>query len=426
MGSFTGMSTRLPLRFLGILVLLCLLVPAALAVAPLWIVNATTDETLSAVAVAHDGSIVVAGGDQLIAISPTGQKLWAGWSGSPLVVSADGGYIAAAQGTLVRLISGQGILLWQLPSGETVTALSISPDAEVIAAGGGTSLQSWYNSGAGMGTNTTKTVQDLAVSPKKDQILVCTAVDLESFNISYVPYWNDTTFSPSAVAISGDGTGIVTVNGNRVRMYHGGGALLWNQAFPGGNIISLAYSSDGSTIVAGRDDGTVLAIGRNGSLLWQGTAGAWATSVAVSDNGSTVATGSIDNRIHVYDRQGTLLGESMTKNPVKSRSVAVSGDGSLIVAVDSTNVYGFSRSQFAAPANQSSVSPPAPEETANTTLLPVLPNATSVTPAPPEVVPDVTMAPGASPAGTTVPGFTFPLVLCALAVHGLAKARRHR
>jgi WD40 repeat protein len=408
------------------LALICLLVPAALAVAPLWIVNATTDETLSAVAVAHDGSIVVAGGDQLIAISPTGEKLWAGWSGSPLVVSADGGYIAAAQGTLVRLISGQGILLWQLPSGDTVTALSISPNAEVIAAGGGASLQSWYNSGAGMGTNTTATVQDLAVSPEKDQILVCTAVDLESFNLSYVPYWNDTTFSPSAVAISGDGTGIVTVNGNRVRMYHGGGALLWNQAFPGGNIISLAYSNDGSTIVAGRDDGTVLAIGRNGNLLWQRTAGAWASSVAVSDNGSTVATGSIDNRIHVYDRQGTLLGEAITKNPVKSRSVAVSGDGSLIVAVDSTDIYGFSRSQFVAPANQSAASPPAAGESVNTTVLLALPNATSATPALPEAVPDATTEPGASPLGTAVPGFTSPLVLCALASLGLAKGRLHR
>jgi hypothetical protein len=148
--------------------------------------------------------------------------------------------------------------------------------------------------------------------------------------------------------------------------------------------------------------------------------------VAVSDNGSTVATGSIDNRIHVYDRQGTLLGESMTKNPVKSRSVAVSGDGSLIVAVDSTNVYGFSRSQFAAPANQSSVSPPAPEETVNTTLLPAQPNTTVATPVPPEAVPVVTTEPGTSPAGTTVPGFTFPFVLCALAILGIATGRLYR
>jgi|UPI00064F102F WD40 repeat protein len=425
MGSFIGMPTRLPLRFFGMFALLCLLVPAALAVSPLWIVNATPGESLSAVAMAHDGSVIVAGGDQLIAISPTGEKLWAGWSGSPLAVSADGGYIAAAQGQLVQLISGQGILLWQQPLGETVTALSLSPDAEVIAAGGGTSIQSWYNSGAGMGKNTTGTVQDLAVSPEKDQILVCTAGALQSFNLSYVPFWNDTTFNPSAVAISGDGTGIVAVNGNRVRMYHGGGVLLWNQAFPGGNIISLAYSNDGSTIVAGRDDGTVLDIGRNGNLIWTGTAGAWATSVAVSDNGSTVATGSIDNRIHVYDGQGTLLGEAITKNPVKSRSVAVSGDGSLIVAVDNTNVYGFSRSQFATPANLSAASTPAMGGTTNTTL-PSSPVSTTLMSTLSATAPGTAQGASPAPAGTTMPGFSPPLVLCAFAALAFAKGRLHR
>ena len=419
------MFTRLPLRYLGLLALLCLLVPAALAVSPLWVINASPDVTLSAVAVSHDGSIVVAGGDQVIAISPQGQKLWAGWSGSPLVVSADGQYIATAEGSLVRLISGQGVLLWQQPMGDTVTALSLSPDAEVIAAGGGKTLQSWYNSGAGMGTNTTATVQGLAVSPVKDQILVCTAVDLESFNLSYVPAWNDTTVSPSAVAISGDGTGIVAVNGNHVRMYHGGGALLWNQAFPGGNIISLAYSEDGSTIVAGRDDGSVLAIGRNGSLLWQGTAGAWTTSVAVSDNGSTVATGSIDNQLHVYDGRGTLLGEAVTKNAIKSQSVAVSGDGSLIVAVDSAGVYGFSRSQFAPPASQSAASPAA-EETVNASLLPSQSNATPANTAPTGVALPATTSPGTAPVGTTAPGFSLPLVLGALAALCLARGRLHR
>ena len=76
--------------------------------------------------------------------------------------------------------------------------------------------------------------------------------------------------------------------------------------FPGGNIISLAYSQDGSTLVAGRDDGKVMVVDRNGDFLWTESAGAWVTSVSVSDDGSTIATGSIDNQIHVFNRQGTL------------------------------------------------------------------------------------------------------------------------
>ena len=420
------MPPHLPFRLIGTLALLCMLVPAALAVTPLWIVNATPDETLSTVTVAHDGSLVVAGGDQLIAISPSGDKRWAGWSGSPIAVSADGAYIAAVQDQNLFLISGQGILLWQQPLGQTITALSLSPDAQVIAAGGGTAVQSWYNSGSGMGKNTTTTVQDLAVSPQKDQILVCTARDLESFNLSFVPTWNDTTYSPSEVAISGDGTGIVTVNGDHVRMYHGGGALLWDQTFPGGNIISLAYSRDGSTIVAGMDDGTVLAIGREGNLLWKGTAGAWATSVAVSDDGSTVATGSIDNRIHVYDQKGTLLGEATAMNAIKSRSVAVSGDGSLIVAADNAEVYGFSHDQFAVPASRPAAALPAAGTAANATVLTSPATAASLTTTLPVTAPDRTTSASPAPAGTTAPGFSFPLALCALAALALATGRLSR
>jgi hypothetical protein len=129
-------------------------------------------------------------------------------------------------------------------------------------------------------------------------------------------------------------------------LFHGSGTLLWDKAFSGGNIISLAYSRDGSTIVAGRDDGSVIVLDRTGSLLFTGTAGYWATSVAVSDNGSVIATGSIDNYVRVFDREGKHLLEYKTKNPVKYRSVAVSGDGSLVVAVDSTGVYAFSRQQY--------------------------------------------------------------------------------
>ncbi|HVP97265.1 MAG TPA: hypothetical protein VMS83_08985 [Methanoregula sp.] len=414
------MKTSLPVKIAGIVLLFAVLVPAGQAVTPLWIFNATPGEALSTVAISDSGSIIVAGGDQLVGISPQGQKLWAGWSGSPVDISGDGEYIVAAQDQFVCLISGQGVLLWQHPAGgEAVTAVSITPDGAIVAAGAGYVVQTWYNSGTGMGTNTTDLVQDVKVSPVKDQVLVSTAKALETFNLTFVPNWQDTSLSPTAIAISGDGTGIVAANGNRVRMYHGSGTLLWDQGFPGGNIISLAYSRDGSTIVAGRDDGSVLAISRAGSLLWTGNAGVWATSVAVSDDGSTIATGSIDNRIHIYNRQGTLLGEAITKNPVKSRSVAVSGDGNLIVAVDSSGVYGFSRSQFTAPAGAPAASP-----SATPTPLP----PTEATPAPTALtvtVPVVTTGSVPSPSASPAPGFSGALVPAALAILILAGKGRN-
>jgi WD40 repeat protein len=405
-------------RLLIILVLSCILIPAGQAVDPLWTVPSSPGVELSEIAISHDGSTIVAGGGQLIALSQEGKKLWAGWSGTTLDLSQDGRYIVTSQGQIVRLFTRQGTMLWDQSLGNGVAGLSISPDARIIAAGGGNSVQSWYNSGSGLGTNVTETVHDIRLSPVKDQVIVATAKALRSFNMSFVPNWYDDTISPGIVEISGDGTGIVIPNGNHVRMYHGSGTLLWDRSFPGGTIISLAYSYDGSTIVAGRDDTTFLILDRDGKLLFTGHAGAWVTSVGVSDDGSTIATGSIDNQVRVFNRQGTLLGAYQTESPIKSRSVAVSGDGSLIVAVDLSNVYGFSMSQFTVP-----VAPPTPAGSGNASTGTVHDNATSVTTVPgAKIVPSFSENVSVRATGTTrSPGFPWILALASLAFMIVAK-----
>ncbi|MGA2919271.1 WD40 repeat domain-containing protein [Methanoregula sp.] len=404
-------------RILKLLLLLCILVPAVQAVDPLWTVPAYPGVELSTVALSHDGSTIVAGGDRLIVLSPDGTKLWSAWSGTTVDLSRDGSYIVTSQGPTVRLFTRQGTMLWDQSLGDTVTDVSISPDASMIAAGGGSYVQSWYNSGSGLGRNVTETVHDIKLSPVKDQIIVTTAKALRSFNLSYVPNWYDDSISPGIVAISGDGTGIVIPNGNHIRMYHGSGTLLWDRSFPGGNIISLAYSWDGSTIIAGRDDGTVLALDRDGNLLFTAKAGVWAMSVGVSDDGSTIATGSIDNQIRVFNRQGTLLGSYKTQSPIKSRSVAVSGDGSLIVAVDLSDVYGFSRSGFTV-----TVASPAPEGTGNVSAGTIPGNVTPVITLPALTSP-VPYGNASVPAAGTTPssGLSWILTLVPLAVVLLAR-----
>jgi WD40 repeat protein len=407
-------------RLLLILVLACILIPAVHAADPLWTVPSSPGVELSEIAISHDGSTIVAGGGQLIALSRDGKKLWAGWSGTTLDLSQDGRYIVTSQGQIVRLFTRQGTMLWDQSLGNGVAGVSISPDASIIAAGGGNTVQSWYNSGSGLGTNVTETVHDIKISPVKDQVIVTTERALRSFNNSIVPNWYDDTISPGLVEISGDGTGIVIPNGNHIRMYHGSGTLLWDRSFPGGTIISLAYSYDGSTIVAGRDDTTFLILDREGTLLFTGHAGMWVTSVGVSDDGSTIATGSIDNQVRVFNRQGMLLGGYQTESPIKSRSVAVSGDGSLIVAADLSNVYGFSASQFTVP-----VASPSPAGSGTASPTTVRGNATPVTTAPSAVItPSFSESVPVRPTGTTAtPGFPWVLALASLAFMVLARKK---
>jgi WD40 repeat protein len=337
-------------RIIGIILLACIIIPVAQAVEPLWIVNASPGLDLTVVAISADASTIVAGGDQLIGISRDGKKLWSGWAGELLQISRDGRYIVTSLGPSVWLFDAQGVNLWDHPIGEPVTDISITPDGLIIAAGSGSVVKCWYNSGAGLGSNTTNQVKHLRISPAKDQIVVTTERAIRSFNLSYVPFWNDEEVSSDLIEISADGTHIVTSGGNWIWFYHGSGTRIWDRHVLGGNILSLAYSGDGSTIVTGQDDNTITVLDKDGNVLWTAQAGFWVTSVGVSDNGSVIVAGSMDKKLYIFDRQGTLLGTFQAAGMIKSRSVGVSGDGSRIVAVDGANVYGFSGTQFSRPA----------------------------------------------------------------------------
>ena len=343
------------------MLLTCITITVAQAVEPLWIVNTSPGLELKTVSISADGSLIVAGGDQLVGISRDGKKLWAGWDGELVEIDRDGKYILTSQGTFVRLFDPNGASLWDQTFSGTVTDISITPDGLMIAAGSGSSVKSWYNSGVGLGSNTTDKVKHIRVSPAKDQIIVSTEPALRSFNLSYVPIWSDDEVSPDLMELSADGTHIVTTLGNWIWFHHGSGKRIWEKHIQGGSILSLAFSRDGSTIVAGQDDNTITVLDSNSTVLWTAHAGSWVTSVGVSDNGSVIVAGSMDKTLYVFDRKGTLLGTFQATGVLKSRSVGISGDGSRIVAVDGTNVYGFSGSQF---------SRPTPTGTSGATIIP--------------------------------------------------------
>ena len=331
--------------------MVCVTIPSVSAVKPLWIANTSPGLDLTTVAISGDGSIIVAGGDQLVAVSFDGTKLWSGWSSELLELSQDGRFIVTSLGSTVRVFDSQGLKLWDQSIPVPVTDISITPDGALIAAAGGSVVQIWYNSGAGLGRNTTNQVKHIRISPTKDQIVVTTDRALRSFNLSYVPFWSDEEMQSDLLEISADGTGIVTTNGNRVVFYHGSGTQLWDRHIPGGNILALAYSRDGSTIVTGRDDNSVTVLDRDGNSLWSAKTGFWVTSVGVSDTGSVIVAGSMDKKLYVFDRTGTLLGMFQAPGMIKYRAVGVSGNGSHIVVVDGTNIYGFSSEQFSRSAS---------------------------------------------------------------------------
>ena len=398
---------------IGVVLLIAIFIPGVTAVEPLWTVTAPPGHQLSTVVVSADGSTIVAGGDQLIALSRDGRKLWSGWSGSILDISSDGRYLATSQVQTVRLFSRTGSLIWDQSLGVPVTDLSMTPDGSLIAASGSTTLRTFYNSGVGLGSNTTDAINHIRFSPARDQVVVTTSRQIQRYNLSLVPLWYDANSTQDFVAMSGDGTLIVTVTFNRARMYYASGALIWERSIPGGNTLSLAYSRDGSTIVIGRDDNTLQVLSRDGNLLWTAKEGNWVSSVGVSDDGSVIAAGTMDKNLYFYDRKGTLLGTFTAGTPIKSRSVSVSGDGSVIAAADATAVYGFSRSQFITPATGI----PTVTGTMPATIL-VTTGAPVSQPATPVAIPRTTATPQSG-----LPGILCLLSIAAFCLYSVGKGR---
>jgi len=388
----------------GLVIVTGLLAPAAGAVDPLWTEAATTHGELSAIVISADGSTIVAGGDQLIALSPDGRKRWTGWSGNNLAISRDGKYILASREQTLRMISGSGTLLWDITLEVPVRDMSMVPDASLIAACGGSRMRIISASGATLKQNSSALVNHIRLFPKGDQVVMTSRDGIARSNLTLYSEWADTNMSQDFVEVAADGSSFVSVTNNRIRMYTRDGKLQWDRGLPGGNALAFAYSRDGSTIVAGMDDTTVHVLDRGGTLLWTACATYWITSVAVSDDGNTVVAGSMDRTLSVYDRAGTNLGSFTADNPIKARSVAVSGDGSVIAAVDASAVYGFSRSQFTGPEITPVPSTPA------TATTQVSVTASAATPAPPGTMPATTRQ-AAVPVGIPLAGLVL-IILC--------------
>lgn len=334
------------LIFCGLALFLFLAVPAAYAVTPLWTEPGTVGGELSGVVISEDGSTIITGGDQIISLTPDGRKRWSGWSGTCMDISRQGDYILISRGTNLRLVTGGGTQIWDRNMDITVRDLSLAPDLSMIAAAGGGKVRTLTFSGDAIASNETMTINQVRIIPSTDKVLVTTSKGVLLLDRGLIPDWSlDPTMPQNLLSVAPDGSAFVTASSNRVRMYNTNGSLVWDKQFPFGDSQALAWSRDGSTIVLGLDD-KILVLNRNGAQAWMANATNLITGVAVSDNGNTIAAGSLDRNLYVYNRAGTLLGTFTVRNAIKANSVAVTGDGQLIILVAQSAVYGFSRTSF--------------------------------------------------------------------------------
>jgi WD40 repeat protein len=192
--------------------------------------------------------------------------------------------------------------------------------------------------------------------------------------------------SEGATAVFNDGQAVRSVNTND-------GKERWIGRVAG-YVTTVSMTPAASSIIAGTETGNIAAFNAKGNLSWTYAANpenrqaSGITCSAVSDNGAIIAAGTADGRILFLNTKGELTDSFTGKEYI--RHIAVSADGSTIVAASDTTLYAFSSGSSSRPQpltttppsrttpafqsapatvrTQAPGSPPAPEGTSPATM----------------------------------------------------------
>jgi WD40 repeat protein len=344
-GTFMSARIGIPPVVAAILLAACLAAPAtALVLTTDWKESSPTGSPFSSAAISADGSKVIGGGSLLLFRTWEGDRHWVGPPGMVTAMTADGNEIVWTSGQSLDLVDSSDATLGIQTMGGDIRAAAISANGSfIVAADDKGTIMSWGSSGGFFGRTTTDLVKRIAISPAGNLVVVATEGGVRFYTPALDPVWTDNRSGSidEYIAISSDGSTIITAGGTRLSSHTAGGDLRWQTDVTRNAITDLACSDDCSTILVGSEDDTVLAIDRYGKIHWTYTAGHGITAVGASQDASVIAAGGIDGTLFVLDHGGHLLAQKQTDTIIQPRSIAVSGDGRRIVVADEHNLYGF-------------------------------------------------------------------------------------
>ena len=344
--------------------------------------------SFTGVMISSDSSKVFSGGNQMYIRNWENGKNWGGRPGNIATMSADGNHVVYGFGNAVVMLDKDGMAMWSHTMGGTVRAVAISDNGSlVVSADEQGNINSWTKNGEFYGRNQTALVKQLAISPSGTLVVATTETGLLFMTHALNPVWSDTKSGglDSEIAISNDGSTIITAGGRRVSSHTNTGQLNWMNDVTKEAIISMACSYDCSVIVIGSQDKSVQAMDRYGTIHWTYPVGQWANSVAISQDAKVIVAAGIDRNIYVLDNGGKLLSKTMMNTIIHPRSLAVSADGRRIAVADEYAIYGLTLSTepdfiervTLIPTSVRHTGTPTPLPTTETTVV-----ATPVTPVP--------------------------------------------
>lgn len=341
-----------------------------------WKEQASEDSPFLGIMITPDASLVYTGGNEMYVRSWDRQIHWIRRPGLEAAMSIDGKRVVMAVGDKFSVLDNEGVENWSRSMDGYVKAVAVSPNGSVvISADDKGNYISWNKDGDFIARLKNATANTIAYAPSGDLVVVATDNGLRFYNrkLELIWYDNRTESRDEFIAISADGSTVITAGYNQVASYTSDGTLNWRYEITKEPIIDIHCSSDCSAIIVGGQDKEIMAIDRYGTVRWRYKTGQWVNAVGVSRDASVIAAGGIDRTLYVFDRGGTLMITKKTDAIIQPRSVGVSSDGRRIVVADQRNLYGFSMVGDA-------VAPDVPETYTQAPLNPV--PTTNPTPAP--------------------------------------------
>jgi WD40 repeat protein len=343
--------------------ILCSTIVPCNAIEPVWTFS-DENRKIEDIAVAPDGSTVVAGAGKVLFLSREGTILANEPYGERLTQSQDGSSIVTEYSSTVSSTvylfkkktdaGGNQTLqkMWEAPQPHKIVSFAVSDNGERIACSAGTNDVFVLDGTTGARLGNDENISSrVAVSGRGTLIAgISLSQGLKSFNSKggfIKEYDIPLSGQTNSLLIDTNGSIVVFNTGmNLIAVNISNGSDMWKQENPS-EINMLAMTPSGEKIVAGTSNGTIDLYDKNGNLSWtyysnSGTGSGQAIkAVSLTHDGSIIIAGSADGKIILFDETGTPQWIYKTKNKPINR-VAIAADGSLAVASSENIIYAFS------------------------------------------------------------------------------------
>jgi hypothetical protein len=347
----TGYAWVLLVVFFAVLIL----VPAARALEPAWNYS-VPDAQIGGVAVSPKGDLIAVGAGRVLFFSRDGTLLAQEPFGNDVRMTADGKYTASVYSTSVYYFenpvpSGSAdqqtvSKRWDKDLSVQISSFEMNRAGSLIA--GLTAAKNLYvldtrNRIAGGNTEFFDSVLQISgggiIGISSDNIHTYSSSGDLSRTEDIV-----TSSSPRFMVLPSDGSAVFN-DGQAIRsvnIYNG--TERWKLTVSGA-VSSLSMAAGGPLIVAGTETGNIAGLDKNGNLSWSYASNpenqqlAGITCTAVSDKGTAIAAGTADGKILFLDSGGGLTGSYNADEYL--RHIAMSADGSVVVATSDEHVYAF-------------------------------------------------------------------------------------